>query len=242
MHDAGTIYVSMTGYRQDDTRPYLFVSGDTGRTWRSIAGNLPWEAVNVIKEDPADANLLYVGTDLGVYVSRNRGVRWESLSATLPSTPVHDLAVQARVGELVLGSHGRGAWILDLAPIRGLTEEAAAAPLHLFPIRSVIADWFPWETVPGDRRGRNSARFQVASRAGGSAEITVRDSLGGVVRRWPVNLLPGVNTLTWDLQAEPVPGPLRDARPGRYSVEISGAGARVSGSIEVGADPLGKPR
>ena len=100
---AGTIYASLTGFREDDTRPYVYVSTDTGRTWRSIAANLPQEAVNVIKEDPADPAILYVGTDLGVYVSRDRGARWESLSALLPT--VAGLGLTASVVVLVVAAY-----------------------------------------------------------------------------------------------------------------------------------------
>ena len=237
-HDAGTIYVSMTGYREDDTTPYVFASTDTGATWRAITSNLAREAVNVIKEDPADAATLYLGTDYGVYVSRDRGVHWESLSASLPTTPVHDLAVQARAGELVLGSHGRGAWVLDLAPIRAMKSVPTSTPLHLFEIRSVIADWFPWDAVPGDRRGRNNARFNVAASADGAATLAVSDSAGTVVRRWSAQLVTGVNTLVWDLQVERTPGRLQDVDPGAYRIDVIQGQNRVSGPIVVKRDPL----
>lgn len=241
-HDGGVIYLSMTGYREDDTRPYVYASNDTGRTWRSIAANLPMEAVNVIKEDPWSADILYLGTDMGAYVSRDRGGSWESLSATLPTTPVHDLAVQARVGDLVLGSHGRGAWVLDLAPIRGLRGLAAGAVLHLFPIRSAVADWFPWETVPGSRRGRNVAPFQVVAGLAGPVTVTVRDSTGTEVRRWSAELVPGVNTLRWDLQSTREPGRIEDAGPGTYRIEVEGWGVMVGETIEVKVDPVLAPR
>ena len=239
--DVATLYVSFTGFREDDTRAYLFASNDTGRTWRSIVNNLPQESVNVIKEDPADADILYVGTDNGVYVSRDRGGRWESLSASLPSTPVHDLTVQVRERELVIGTHGRGAWVLDLVPVRDRSPAGVDAPLTIHPIRSVIADYFPWETVPGDRRGRNVARIQVASLRAGTATIVVTDSAGRVVRRWQAPLVRGVNTLTWDLQAEQRSGALGDARPGRYTVEVSVGDARASSPVQVLADPILAP-
>lgn len=241
-HDAAVIYLSLTGYREDDTRPYLYVSSDTGRSWRSIAANLPLESVNVIKEDPDHREILYVGTDMGAYVSRNRGQSWESLNATLPTTPVHDLAVQPTVGDLVLGSHGRGAWVLDLAPIRGLAAVPASAALHLFPIRDAVADWFPWETVPGSRRGRNSAPFQVAAARAGPANITVREGDGDVVRQWTTDLVAGVNTLHWDLQLERDGGRLVDAAPGRYQIEVTAGSAVVGESIEVLRDPVLAPR
>jgi hypothetical protein len=235
--NAGTIYASFTGYRRDDERPYVFVSTDTGRSWRSIAGILPTESVFAIKEDPADPDVLYLGTDLGVYVSRDRGARWESLSATLPSTPVLDLTVQARERELVIGTYGRGAWILDLTPIRDHTAVSPSDPLYLYPIRDAMVDWFGWETVPGERRGRNVARMQLATRTGGLASFVVRDSTGRVVRQWQAAVTPGVDSFTWDLQAERPNAPLGDAPAGTYTVEARVGAASASRRITVLADP-----
>jgi len=125
-HRSGTVYVSMTGYREDDSSAYLFASDDFGESWTSISPGLPMESVNVVREDPTDPDILYVGTDLGVYVSLDRGSSWHSLSATLPTTPVHDLVVHPRDGEIVIGTHGRSVWIADLAAVRGSgTEEGS---------------------------------------------------------------------------------------------------------------------
>ncbi len=239
--DARRIYISLTGYREDDERPYVYVSDDTGHTWRSIAANLPTESVDVVKEDPADANLLYLGTDLGVYVSRDRGDRWESVSATLPSTAVMDLTVQARARQLVIGTYGRGAWILDLTPIRDRTVVSAARPLYVYPIRDATVDWFGWETLPGERRGRNVARMQVASAAGGPATLLVRDSTGRVVRTWQAKFTPGVNSVVWDLQSRRPDGTLADAHAGSYTLDVSVGTAHASGGLTVHADP-NRPR
>ncbi len=237
-HDRSRLYVSFTGFRENDSTPYVFVSDDLGTSWRSIAANLPMEAVNVIKEDPADAEILYVGTDLGVYVSRDRGGRWESLSATLPSTPVMDLTVQARERELVIGSYGRGAWILDLVPVRDRSQDVSARPLTIYPVRDVVSDYFPWETVPGDRRGRNSASIQVAAAAAGPATVSVTNTDGIVVRRWDVSLTRGVNTLTWDLQATRPNGDLQAAPAATYTVRVTAGTATTSGTVRVLADPI----
>ena len=168
--------------------------------------------MNVIKEDPTDPKLLYVGTDLGVYLSRDAGQSWESLSATLPSTPVQDLTVQSRDSELVIGTYGRGAWILDLAPIRKPTSE----PLFLYPIRDITLDPFPWDSVPGDRRGRPIARFSLVSDTAGVAMVTVTNASGSrLFLQWQAHLLRGANTLTWDLQNERK----TDVSPGTYQIE-----------------------
>lgn len=116
-HAKGTVYVTLTGYREDDFSTYLFRSADYGTTWKSLASNLPAESVNVIAEDPKDARILFLGTDLGCYVSIDGGGRWESLCNHLPTTPVHDLFVHPRDRKLVIGTHGRSVFVLDVATI-----------------------------------------------------------------------------------------------------------------------------
>jgi photosystem II stability/assembly factor-like uncharacterized protein len=117
-HEAGTVYVALTGFREDDFRTYLFKSNDYGRTWASITGNLPDEPVNVVKEDPKKAGILYIGTDLGVYATLDGGATWVSLCNSLPTAAVYDLVVHPRDGELVIGTHGRSIFVLDVGPIR----------------------------------------------------------------------------------------------------------------------------
>ena len=101
------------------------MSHDHGETWRSIAGGIPLGPINVIREDPKNPQVLYVGTDLGVYVSSDRGGSWDALVHGLPNTFVHDLAVHPRDDVLVAGTHGRGVWVLDIRPIQD--PEAARA-------------------------------------------------------------------------------------------------------------------
>jgi photosystem II stability/assembly factor-like uncharacterized protein len=117
-HEEGRVYATFTGFREDDFRAYVFRSDDYGETWKSIVANLPAESVNVIGEDPTNPEILYLGTDLGVYVSGDGGENWHALSANLPTTPVHDLEVQPRADELVIGTHGRSVFVLELEGVR----------------------------------------------------------------------------------------------------------------------------
>ena len=117
-HEPDRVYASFTGYREDDFSAYLYGSDDAGQTWSSISNGLPAESINVIREDPTDERILYVGTDLGVYVSLDRGTSWQSLCTTLPTTPVHDLVVHPRDPEIVIGTHGRSVWVLDVSAVR----------------------------------------------------------------------------------------------------------------------------
>jgi len=117
-HEAERVYATLTGYREDDFGAYVFVSEDSGGTWEAIASNLPGESVNVIREDPNDGDILYLGTDLGIYVSLDGGGKWESLCNGLPTVSVHDIAIHAGEDELVIGTHGRSAFVLDIKRIR----------------------------------------------------------------------------------------------------------------------------
>ena len=114
------MYVTLTGYREDDFTTYVYQSTDFGETWKSIKGNLPDEPVNVIREDPAKEGVLYLGTDVGAYVSTSHGKQWHALGNGLPTIPAHDLFVHARDGELIAGTHGRSVYVLDVKPIRKL--------------------------------------------------------------------------------------------------------------------------
>jgi photosystem II stability/assembly factor-like uncharacterized protein len=111
-HNENRVYVTLNGYRADNFEPFVYVSEDKGVTWQSIAGNLPLESVNVIREDPKNANLLYVGTDGGLYVSFDGGKSYKAWQTGMPrSVPVHDIAIQQRDNEIVIGTHGRSLYI-----------------------------------------------------------------------------------------------------------------------------------
>jgi photosystem II stability/assembly factor-like uncharacterized protein len=115
----GRIYSSYNGYRNDDFSPYLFVSDDYGLTWNAIGKDLPAEPINVVKEDPKNENIIYVGTDGGVYVSFNRGQSFMLWNSGLPrSVPVHDIAFQERENEIILGTHGRSLYVAKLEAVQ----------------------------------------------------------------------------------------------------------------------------
>ncbi len=123
-HKEARLYVSLNGYRFDDFAPYLYVSEDYGQTWKKIGADLPMEPINVVKEDPKDENILYVGTDGGLYVSYDGGNSFMLWNAGLPkSVPVHDIAIQERDNEIVLGTHGRSIYIAKLEDVQMLRKD-----------------------------------------------------------------------------------------------------------------------
>ena len=116
-HVEGRVYCALNGYRWDDFNSYIYVSEDFGQTWTSIGDNLPPEPVNVIKEDPNDASIIYVGTDHGLYISIDQGNSYHSIGSQLPATPIHDLEVHPDEKDLVLATHGRSFYLADISPI-----------------------------------------------------------------------------------------------------------------------------
>jgi hypothetical protein len=120
LYKESRVYVTMSGYRYDHFEPYVFVSEDYGKNFMPIKGNLPLEAVNVIKEDTKKENILYVGTDQGLYASINRGKTYMRFSTNFPRVPVHDLVIQKSENELVVGTHGRSIYIAKLDSVQQL--------------------------------------------------------------------------------------------------------------------------
>jgi photosystem II stability/assembly factor-like uncharacterized protein len=121
-HKFGRVYVTQTGRRDDDAAVYVWRSDDFGSTWTDLSANIPAGPVNVIREDPGNEEILYLGTDVGVYVSKDAGKSWEVLG-DLPCTYVHDLAIHPRENMLIIATHGRGMFILDASPVNSTPEK-----------------------------------------------------------------------------------------------------------------------
>lgn len=142
-HDTATVYAALNGYRWDNFESLVFLSTDYGTTWQRIGRDLPAEPVNVIKEDPHNADVLYVGTDHGLYVSLDRGAHFMAFEQGLPEAPVHDLAVHPRDRKLVVATHGRSLFVADVAPVEALTAKLRRKAVHLFPVKPLThrASW-----------------------------------------------------------------------------------------------------
>ncbi len=227
-HEAGAVYVALTGYREDDFTAYLYRSTDFGGTWTPIASNLPAESINVVREDPKRPDVLYVGTDAGVYVSLDRGGSWLSLCADLPTTPVMDLVVHPREDEIVVATHGRSLFLLDVRPIQALSDSVRASELHLFDIRPATLTWQPGREVP-PQPPRGRAFLHVWLKAPSDLKATIADAQGRVVRTLSAQGVAGVNRLIWDIRRDDG----RDAPSGIYRVEVVAGTRQVTGGIVV---------
>ena len=132
-HSDGTAYITFDGHRGGDYDTYVFATADFGATTRSIAGNLPkGEVARTILEDPKNADLLYLGTETGLWVSHNRGGQWTRVKANLPTTPIYEMKIHPRDNDLILATHARGVWILDDVGIIQQWSKAAAAGTFAF--------------------------------------------------------------------------------------------------------------
>jgi photosystem II stability/assembly factor-like uncharacterized protein len=138
--EAGTAYAAFDGHRADDYATYLFKTTDFGQTWKSIKSNLPFGWVHVIREDVINKNLLFVGTEFSIYASLDGGATWFSLKNDLPTVAVHDIAIHSRDHDLIIGTHGRGIWILDdISYLEEMSAEVFVSTAHLHSIRPTTA-------------------------------------------------------------------------------------------------------
>ncbi|MEL6686160.1 MAG: glycosyl hydrolase [Pseudomonadota bacterium] len=160
VHDGDVAYAVFDNHKRNDHNPYVFRTNDRGQTWRSIAGDLPeWGAVHTIAEDHVDPNLLFVGTEFGLFYSQNGGQNWTQLKTKFPTIDVRDIEIQRRENDLVVGTFGRGIYILDdYTALRTSAESVVESEATLFPVRDswlyIEGDlWGPWggnKAVNGD--------------------------------------------------------------------------------------------
>jgi photosystem II stability/assembly factor-like uncharacterized protein len=259
--DAGTCYVTIDNHRNDDWKPYVFVTRDYGQTWTSIANNLPAMGnVNVIEEDTSNANLLFVGTEFGLFASANGGRDWKRFSAGLPTVRIDDLLVHPRDGDLIVGTHGRSIWVLDdISPLQELSDQVAKADVHLFLIRNATQ----WQNDPQTARVNNARHFRAQNPDGalinyhlakdvdGEATVTISDQDGRTIRTLKGPAKAGLNRVRWNLRGEPRQPPPggggggggfggqfagQPAEPGNYVVKLSVAGKEIVRPLTVEAD------
>ncbi len=131
-HDLGTAYVSYTGYRRDDFRPFVYRTDDFGESWTDISGDLPHGPVNVVREHHANPDLLFVGTEFQVWASVDRGESWTSMKGDMPTSPVHDMKIHPREDDLVVATHGRGIYIADISELAQAAGPVIADGAHFF--------------------------------------------------------------------------------------------------------------
>ncbi len=250
----GTVYATFDGHRSNDFKPYVLKSTDYGKTWTSIASNLPVSSVQVIREHPRAPSLLFAGNEIGAYYSGNGGRSWSRLQYNLPTVPVHDIRIHPRENDLVIGTHGRGIFIIDdITPLERLSEaERMSAAIYLFPVKPALLFNYN-NSYPGGLRGAGSLgeRSYSAPNPAFGATLTyyIRDSLpkgrtltlaifdstNKRIRDLTVNTKKGLHRATWDLRlAAPYFNPRPQGSraqpqgafvlPGRYTARLTLSG------------------
>ena len=263
-----TAYATFNNHRMDDYAPYVYVTTDYGVTWASLASGLPREqAVNCLTEDPKNPDVIYVGTEFGLFVTFVRGLTWKHLKNNLPTVPIDEITIHPRENDMLLATHGRSLWILDdITPIQQAAE-AVKAPAFLFDVRRSAVQFTPtnqFANYPGDRRlyGQNpesggwiSYYLKEEPKA---ISLTIRNLAGAVIRELSADDLkngrrPGLNRVSWDLRHQPVETPQGQSGrggfgggtsspfvlPGDYRVTLTINGGEVgTRMLRVQADPM----
>jgi photosystem II stability/assembly factor-like uncharacterized protein len=236
-HDPNVAYLSVDAHRTGSYAPLLFRTEDRGKSWSAIASDLPAGGpVKVVREDPENPDLLYAGTEFGLYVSLDRGGHWIEFGE-LPTVAVDHLAIHPRELDLVIATHGRSLYIVDdLRPLQGLTGEVRSRPAHLFPPRGAFGshrlDGFAdWNGNAG-YRGANPPEgailnVWVREFTGETVELAIEDAFGKPVANLSGPGTPGINRIVWDLK------PTEDllveyggegqkfVAPGRYTIKMT---------------------
>lgn len=206
-HAAGEVFLTLTGYRNDDFRAYLYHSADYGTTWTSVRGDLPDEPCNVIRQDIKNPNLLYLGTDVGLWISFDKGKHWKPYHHGLPKVPVYALELHPREHELIVATHGRSIFVLEAHRLAALNSDLLDSQLHGFDLDKASVtfseSWgdepYPWATRPREKRHSD---FWYFTQSGGLATYEVSRE-GKSVYSQTETVKAGLNFFEWDYQVTP---------------------------------------
>ncbi|EDP98349.1 glycosyl hydrolase [Kordia algicida OT-1] len=199
-HKKERVYITLNGYRWDDFTSYVYMSDDYGQTWTNIGNAVPDSPVNVIKEDPVNENVLYLGTDNGAYASLDMGKTWQPFQNGLPNVAVHDIVVQKRAKDLLIGTHGRSIYKANIEVLQKADKTVKDKNVYVFPTKSVRhrsswgATWSKWLTpnVP-----EKSINFYV--KKGGTYEVSISLEDDTKLMTYEIDADAGFNTWIYDL-------------------------------------------
>lgn len=215
-YDAGACYVTIDRHRNDDYRPYIYKTTDYGQTWQALHQTLPENgSVHVIREDRVNRGLLYCGTEFGLFISLNGGTHWSRVKANLPTVAYHDLVVHPRDQELVMATHGRGIWVMDVAPLQQLTPQVFSAAATLFDPKPAVA--YRQRLAPNVTGVRHFyapnppagaiITYHLREKLKDPAKIVISDALGTVMADLGGQSNPGLHTVTWTMRQRLTPAP-----------------------------------
>ena len=244
--DPGGAYVTFDGHRTDDHKAYVFVTRDFGETWNSISSNLPLGNVNVITADTRNRNLLFVGTEYGLYVTLNGGREWKRFMQGMPTVRIDDIIIHPRERDLIAGTHGRSIYILDdISPLEQMNDQTTQGDAHFFDVRPATAwltDIQKQITVGGAKhfRGQNPAPGTAISYwlkgNANDVRVSISDITGREVRVFEGPKTSGLHRVRWDMRAGP-PQAGRGAGTGQAAQPIATAPAVQPAATNPPANP-----
>jgi photosystem II stability/assembly factor-like uncharacterized protein len=220
---AGTAYLTVDRHRHDDQAPYVFKTTDYGATWLPLANDLPPDGpLHVIREDPRNQDLLYVGTEFGLFLSVDGGRQWHRFRNGLPTVAVNDVVVHPRDRELVIATHGRSIYVMDVAPLQALTPKVLAADAHLFEVKPATRfsyrgshGWDGAKIFAGANPPYGAViYYYLKTAAEKPVRISIADALGNSVAELQGAKEPGLHRLVWNLRVAVPVGPSGSLRPG----------------------------
>ena len=212
--DSLTFWVAFDNHRSNDFTPYLYVTTDGGKSFKSIVNNLPKDMpgdfLHVVREDPINENLLYVGSSVAVYASIDKGATWSRLMSGMPTVPVYDLKIHPRDRELIAATHGRSLWIVDVAPLQQLNAKVLAADTHLFEPHTAY-QYGEAPNLMASGNGNAQAFFATPSPsygadisyklpAGATGRIIIQNVAGDTLANVGATAGPGIRTFTWNFR------------------------------------------
>ncbi|MBI2805733.1 MAG: hypothetical protein HYX68_12205 [Planctomycetes bacterium] len=240
----GTVYLTIDRHRNDDRKPYVFKSTDHGHNWISIANNLPDDGpVQVIREDPVNKYVLYVGTELGLFISSDAGKTWHK-QKHLPTVPVHDLVIHPDARELVIGTHGRAIWVMDVLPLQELNTKALATDVAFLKTRPALAyrkqirQKLPANAFHGENAPYGAGfYFHLREKPAQAPTLAVIDKDGKKVVELKGAATAGLQRLTWSLNLPNTKaGAFRPVPAGTYTAVLTVGGAAHRQPFRVDVD------
>jgi hypothetical protein len=234
--DPGTAYVALDNHRNDDWKPYLFKTTDYGKTWTSVAGNLPGKGnINAVREDYDNPNLLFAGTEFGLFVTLDGGKEWRKFMTGLPSVRVDDVLIHPRDRDLIVATHGRSIYICDdITPLEQLKPDASS-DLTLFEPRPAVL----WKNDPQAQRHASNRDFKGQNPQGGTAiNVWAKADMGpqkleflqgtNVVGTMDIDIKAGMNRYQWGLRGTSAAATTANAGGGRGGRRGGGGGQQAA--------------
>lgn len=200
-HKKERVYVTLNGYRWDDFKVYVYMSDNYGQNWKDISSNIPTSPVNVIKEDTASENMLYLGTDNGAYVSFDKGNSWEAFSNGLPNVAVHDIVIQPEAKDLLLGTHGRSIYKADIAPLQEYAATLMKSDIKIYtmsPIRHSSRWGRSFSQWSNGFEPNETIKFY--SNSSGKKTLKILSSKGAELNSISIDVVKGFNYVDYNLE------------------------------------------